>query len=113
MFAAMATVAIASTGWWIFGAWVGWSVGPSISPRALVIDETVAASVNVVALSVFVLRRATLAVVLAQVANILFSVVAAVVFDPLWLLFGLAPAVVTLALALLLRRMDFKSGATA
>jgi hypothetical protein len=114
LFVAMMTLAIASTGLWIFGAGVGWSVGPWISPRPLVIDETVAACVNVAALAVLVVWRSTLIVILAQVANILFSVIAAVIFDPLWLLFGTAPAVVTLALAVLVRRMGpTDTGATA
>jgi hypothetical protein len=113
LFVAMFTLAIASTAWWIVGAWVGWSVGPSIAPRLLVIVETIAACVNVVALAVFSGRRALSVVVVAQVANILCSVVAAVIFNPLWLVFGTAPAVVTLALALSVRRMGpTKTGAT-
>ena len=111
----LATVTLASvlTAWWIVGALVGLSIGRWLAPLPLVVDESIAAVVNVAALAVYVARRAAWVLVVSQIANVIFSVVAAVLFSPTWLLFATAPALVALALALLLRGMDSnKTGAT-
>ncbi len=97
-------LATASTAWWTFGAWVGWSVGPWLAPRPFVIDETLAAATNIVALGFFAIRRSIGALIAAQAANILFSIAAALLFDPWWLVIGISPAIATMALALLVGR---------
>lgn len=110
---ATVTLATALTAWWIVGALVGWSIGRWLAPLPFVVNESTAAVFNLAALAVFMARRAAWVLVVAQIANVLFSVVAAVVFNPIWLLFA-APVLLTLVLALVLRRMDSnKTGAAA
>jgi hypothetical protein len=86
---------------WIFGALIGWSVCCFRTPLWLAISMTVGALVNAVALIAFAMQRRTwgeLALAIAQVANIVFSLVASLTVSPVWLLSDAAPALATLIL---------------
>jgi hypothetical protein len=107
LFLGALTLAAAQCLDWTFGAWIGWSAGEWLTPLWLAVALTVGAVVNALALIVFVMRRRgsgeqTLAV--AQVGNILFSVVASLAVSPAWLLLDAAPALATLILVLMLQR---------
>jgi hypothetical protein len=109
---ATVTLAAAQCCFWLIGAWIGLHLVGWLVSVPLTVSLCIGASLNVLALPVFLLKRGswgTPVFAAVQVGNILFSLVAAVLVSPAWSLLGAAPALGTLFVRLLLGRAEARS----
>jgi hypothetical protein len=114
LFVGIIVLAIAQCFDWISGAAIAWSAsGWLVDPR-FALGLWVGAGINLLGLVAFLFRRlrwGTPALAAVQLGNIIFSLAAAVLVSPVWLLFGTAPAAITLVLILVLQKKEAPSSA--